>query len=97
MTDKYNYWRETQRPTRFFFLDSRIVLFLILVILHLKVWTIILFVSAVIFNIWLESRGLKVMHLHRYIKIYLIGNYIPAKGYKNQRYPVSYGFEIDRM
>ena len=95
MVSKYNYWRETQRPTRFFFLDPRIVIFLVLVILHLKVWTITLLITATVFDLWLESRGLKVRHLHRYIKTYLIGNYIPARGYRNQRLPVSYGFEID--
>lgn len=95
MTGKYNYWRETQRPTRFFFLDPRIVIFLVLVILHLKVWTITLFVGAAIFNLWLESKGYKVRHLHRYIKTYLIGDYITARGKSNQRLPVSYGFEID--
>ena len=95
MARNYNYWRETQRPTRFFFLDPRIVIFLVLVILHLRVWTITLFIIAAVCNIWLESRGRKVRHLHRYIKTYLIGDYIPARGKRNQRLPVSYGFEID--
>ena len=95
MAGKYNYWRETQRPTRFFFLDPHIVIFLVLAILHLKVWTITLFITVAICNIWLESRGRKVRHLHRYIKTYLIGDYIPARGIGNQRHPVSYGFEID--
>lgn len=78
MAAPYNYWRETQREPRFFFVDFRITVFVLLAILHFRIWTVTLLVIMTLLFIWLESRGIRPARLHRHVLTYLRGDYIHA-------------------
>ena len=90
-----NYWRETQRPARFLFMDARIVVFLGLALLHFSAWTLALLVFAGVALIWMERRGIDPGNSLRHVRTFLAGPHITARGRSEQRMPVDYGFEAN--
>lgn len=93
MFGERNYWRETQRPARFLCFDSRIVCFIGLVLVHFRVWTLILLVVAAIAFLWMDWKGMNPGHILRHIRTYLAGPNIPARPISELRKPIDYGFE----
>jgi len=90
-----NHWRDTQKPARFFMFDPRIVVFVGLFLLHIKLWTFVVLVMVAIINIVLEYRGIRITHMHRILKTYLTGPTIPARGVANLRYASEYYMDVN--
>ncbi len=79
MTEEVNVWRETQREPRFFFVDARIFPFVVLAILHVRLWTVIVLIATGILFVGLEARGIRPGRLHRHILTALRGPVIHAR------------------
>lgn len=91
------YWRETQKPAKFLFVDGRVVVFLLLMVMHIRVWTIVLAMSAIIV-VWLFGRkGIGTDSILRFIRATIVGRKRPARGRDEERSAVDYGFETRGM
>ncbi len=90
-----NFWRETQRPARFLFMDARIVIFIGLALVHFSIWTVVLLLLAGGVLIWMGRKGINPGHSLRHIRTFMIGPTITARGLFAQRMPVDYGFELN--
>ena len=88
MYGQTNYWRETQRPVRFFFLDARIVIFIGLALIHARLWTLILLLTAAIVMLMLEKRGINPGQLPRHVRNWLAGPVCRARHRSDLRTPV---------
>ena len=88
MYGQTNYWRETQRPVRFFFLDARIVIFIGLALVHARLWTLILLLAAAIVMLVLEKRGVNPGQLPRHVRSWLAGPACRARHRSDLRTPV---------
>ena len=88
MYGQNNYWRETQRPVRFFFLDARIVIFIGLALIHARLWTLILLLTAAIVMLMLEKRGINPGQLPRHVRNWLAGPVCKARHRSDLRTPV---------
>ena len=90
-----NYWRETQRPAKFMFLDARIVLFAALALLHFRIWTLSLLGIAAVILFALERKKIDPSCLPRMVASYLRGSEIRAKPPAEERHGVDYAFELN--
>ena len=88
MYGQTNYWRETHRPVRFFFLDARIVIFIGLALVHARLWTLILLLTAAIVMLMLEKRGIDPGQLPRHVRSWLAGPVCRARHRSDLRTPV---------
>ncbi len=72
------HWRDNMRPARFFMFDARAALMIVLLLIHPRPWTFVLFVLAlVLFNV-LERFGLTFEAALRRLRSWLCGNDRPA-------------------
>lgn len=79
------HWRNTMKPVRFFQFDARAGFFIILVLVHARLWTLGLMV-LVCFIFWvLERKGLSFAAAIRAFRSWLIGPYRPAWIYSRRR------------
>lgn len=68
------HWRNTMKPTRFFFgVDARAALFLLLLMVHFRVWTFLLVVAVMALFYVLEQRGLSFEAALRAFRLWIIG------------------------
>ena len=88
MYGQTNYWRETQRPVRFFFLDARIVIFIGLTLIHARLWTLVLLLTAAIVMLMLEKRGINPGQLPRHVRSWLAGPVCRARHRSDLRTPI---------
>jgi len=79
------HWRNTMKPARFFILDGRAVFFVVLVLVHARLWTIYLLVIVGIVLWILERRGLSFAAALRSVRLWLIGDHRPAWIYSRRR------------
>ena len=93
MYGERNYWRDAQRPTRFFCFDSRIVIFIALVLLHFQIWTILLLTVASIIFLWMDSKRINPANVLLHLRTYFEGPVILARPRSELRRAVDYGFE----
>jgi intracellular multiplication protein IcmT len=77
-TEMDYHWRNTMKPVRFFMLDARVAIFLMLFILHMRLWTIGLFLVVSLFFGMLEKRGLVFSAAMRTFRTWLLGKRRPA-------------------
>ena len=85
------HWRYTQKPARFFGLDARSALSLLLVLVHLRMWTFE-FALVVMALFWfLERRGLTFNASLRAFRAWILGERRPANQRRIRRYWVDYG------
>jgi len=71
------YWRDTQRPLRFFIFDARAAFAILLFLFHAKLWT---FITSIVlmFLFWLmERKGLNFTTAFRKIRGFIIGRKRP--------------------
>lgn len=67
------HWRNTMKIVRFFHFDARAGFFLVLLVVHARLWTLYLLIS-VMFVFWLlERRGLTFPAALRAVRLWLIG------------------------
>lgn len=72
------HWRDNMRPARFFMFDARAALMIVLLLVHPRPWTFMLFILALIlFNI-LERFGLTFESALRRLRAWLCGSERPA-------------------
>lgn len=85
------HWRNTQKPARFFFLDARAFMAVVVFLIHARLYTFILAVS-IMFIFWLvERRGLTFDSALRAFRRWLLGIRRPANNGQARRYWIDYG------
>lgn len=85
------HWRDTMRPARFFKWDARLSFFIILLLVHARLWTFLLFLAVLgVFGL-LERKGLTFPAAMRAIRVWLIGENRPAVIYTKRRKMVDTG------
>jgi intracellular multiplication protein IcmT len=87
MSDDYPswHWRNTMKPVRFFQFDARSVIFLLLVLVHARLWTLYLLIGVNIIFWILERRGLSFAAALRALRLWFTGPYRPAWVYTRRR------------
>ena len=85
------HWRNTQRPVRFFALDARSSFVVLLVLLHIRLWTFGLAVVVMLVFWFLERRGLSFNAALRALRRWLLGTRRPANHRRRRRYWIDYG------
>lgn len=80
------HWRNSMKSARFFALDARAAFPFLLVLLHVRLWTIALaFICTVIF--WLAERlGLRFDAALRAVRAWFVAPYRPAMAYQLNRH-----------
>jgi hypothetical protein len=71
------YWRDTQRPLRFFIFDAKAALAILLFLFHAKLWT---FITSIVlmFLFWgMERKGLTFTTALRKVRGFIIGKKRP--------------------
>lgn len=72
------HWRNTMKPVRFFMFDARAGLFVLLLLVHARLWTLYLLITVlVVFNL-LERKGLSFSAALRGLRLWLTGPYRPG-------------------
>ena len=85
------HWRNTMRPARFFAFDSRAAIAVLLVLLHIRLWTIILAVVTMIL-FWLAERaGYGFEPVLRRLRCFIIGPKRPGLVFTGRRRMIDYG------
>jgi intracellular multiplication protein IcmT len=72
------HWRNTMKPVRFFMVDARVAFFLMMFILHMRIWTFFTFVAFMLFFWYLERRGLSFGAALRTFRTWILGRRRPA-------------------
>ena len=68
------HWRNTMKPTRFLFgTDARAALLLLLLMVHLRLWTFLLVTAIMILFYVLEQRGLSFEAAIRAFRVWITG------------------------
>lgn len=70
-----SHWRDSARPARFFLVDARAAFPLVLFILHIKIWTFVVAIIAMIFFALLERWGFTIPVFLRWTRSFLAGKY----------------------
>ncbi len=91
MFNAQNHWRNTARAVRFFNVDARAAGFLLLFLIHIRLWTFILAILSVVFFAILERFGLTVPLAMRRVRVWFIGQKRPALLKINRREFKDYG------
>ena len=78
MAQGYSHWRNTARPARFFMLDARACLVVLLFLVHVRLWTFLLMMSVFLLLGILERFGMTIPVALRRIRLFFIGPYRPA-------------------
>lgn len=85
------HWRNTMKPTRFFIFDARAGFFLVLVLVHARLWTLMVMVVFLgIFWIF-ERKGLSFAAAVRAIRVWFTGRYRPAWVFTRRRKMIDTG------
>lgn len=84
-------WYNTYRPARFFFLDVRVGVIILISLLHVRFWTLSLDLVVVMIGWWIERVGLGFMGALRSIRDYFAGPLRPALPNHKIRGTVDYG------
>jgi intracellular multiplication protein IcmT len=79
------HWRNTMKPVRFFKFDGRVSFFLVLLVVHMRVSTLVLFAVVLFFFALLERRGLSFDAALRAIRLWLGGPDRPALLFTRKR------------
>ena len=82
---KHWHWRNTMKPVRFFQFDARAGLFIILVLIHARFWTLGLMIAVNLIFWILERKGLSFAAAIRAIRMWIVGPYRPAWVYTRRR------------
>jgi intracellular multiplication protein IcmT len=87
MTDDVRnwHWRNTMKPVRFLQFDARSVIFVMLALMHARIWTLELLVVVLLIFRALEHRGLSFAAALRALRVWFIGKYRPAWVFTRRR------------
>src|SRR5690606_30971110 len=87
------FWRVTMLPARMAVFDARMVFFVALFLLHIRLWTFGVLVFACLVFFILEQRGLSLPAAGRLVRSLLAGSRRPAVFPGQRRSRISYAFE----
>ena len=79
------HWRNTMKPVRFFQFDARAAFFILLVLVHARLWTFALMICVNIIFWILERKGLSFASALRAFRLWLGGSHRPAWMYSRRR------------
>lgn len=85
------HWRNSMKPVRFFALDARVAIFLMVFILHMRVWTFSLFWIVALLFWLLERKGLTFDASMRSFRTWLLGVKRPGLLWHRKRRMIDYG------
>jgi intracellular multiplication protein IcmT len=85
------HWRNTQKPARFFALDARAFVAILIFLLHARLWTFILALVVMLIFWVLERRGLTFEASLRAFRSWFLGVKRPAASRKTRRRWIDYG------
>lgn len=68
------HWRDSARPAKFFVFDAKAAFPLLLFLLHIKIWTFVIAVSAMFFFTILNRFGYSTMVFLRCMRAFFTGN-----------------------
>lgn len=72
------HWRNSQKPVRFFILDARAFMGVLFLLLHFRLWVLVL-CCIVMFAFWMFERyGLAFGAALRAMRLWFMGRYRPA-------------------
>lgn len=71
--DSYAHWRDSARPAKFFIVDYRAAFPLLLFLLHIRWWSFLLAIVAILFFTLLERYGFTVNVFLRWLRSGLAG------------------------
>jgi len=72
------HWRNTMKTVRFFQFDARAGLFVVLLLVHFRIWTFGLLVTVLAVFYILERKGLSFPAALRALRVWLVGTKRPA-------------------
>ena len=72
------HWRNTMKTVRFFTFDARAGLFVALLLVHFRIWTLILLFTMLMVFYLLERKGLSFPDALRALRVWLIGTKRPG-------------------
>ncbi|MCE6959683.1 IcmT/TraK family protein [Cereibacter sphaeroides] len=87
------YWRETHRQPRFLLFDGRITILLLLMVMHIRIWTIALTVIAIAILWWFGRKGVSPDSILRFLRARIVGRRRTARGLAAERPAVDHGYE----
>jgi len=72
------HWRNTMKTVRFFTFDARAGLFVALLLVHFRIWTLCLMAGMLMVFYILERKGLSFPSALRSLRVWLIGTKRPG-------------------
>lgn len=91
------FWRETHKPGKFLIFEGRVVIVLLLMVMHIRPWTIALAFSVMAVLYFFDRKGVPADSILRYLRARLVGRRRTARGVHNQRVPVDFHFEAKML
>lgn len=79
------HWRNTMKTVRFFKFDARSAFFVVLLMLHFRLWTLILLILVMTIFAILERNGLSFPAALRALRVWIIGPKRPGWIYTRRR------------
>lgn len=73
-----NYWRESGRTVKFFFVDGRATFFLLIMLYHFSLFTFGLGILSLVFLAVLENYGYNIPNALRKLRVIIFGRSRPA-------------------
>jgi intracellular multiplication protein IcmT len=68
-----SHWRDSARSARFFMVDARAAFPIFLFLMHIRVWTGVLFITSALFFAIIEHYGFTVPVFLRWLRSFLAG------------------------
>lgn len=84
------HWRNTQKPARFFFLDARAFVGIMVFLVHMRTWTLCLAGVMMLMFWFFERRGLTFEASLRAFRCWIFGLYRPANSRVARRRWIDY-------
>lgn len=89
------FWRETHKQVRLFVFDGRLSIIFLLMLMHIKWWTLILAVSVTGIMYFFETKGISADSILRALRASFSGRRRTARGVEAERLPVDFGYETE--
>lgn len=91
------YWRETHKQPKLLIFDGRLVVVLMAVIMHIRLWTVLLALIVMIVLFLFDRKGIPADSILRFLRAGIVGRRRTARGRAAERMPADFGFETAPM
>lgn len=85
------HWRNTQKPVRFFFLDARAFIGVLIFLMHARLWVFCFAMISIVIFWAFERHGLMFGSALRAIRSWFVGRWRPANSRRGARYMIDNG------